>query len=132
MSKEVVLARPHPFIRKPMTELLTKLGYTPVADGSSDNKPVGVIVSTSVTSEAGSFADVLKLVKQKWSGVPLMVATLLKPDMAIKSLGRQLEENFPGKRIGFPSEGQKADILIVRPDDLKVPQTERAIQGFFR
>jgi|1_EtaG_2_1085319.scaffolds.fasta_scaffold00009_335 hypothetical protein len=131
MSREVVLARPHPFIRKPMTELLTKLGFTPVT-GSSSAKPAGVIVSSSVTSEAGSFADVLQMVKQTWAGVPLVVATLLKPDMAIKSLGKELEAVFPGKKIGFPSEGQKADILIVRPDDLKVPQIERVIQGFFR
>lgn len=80
MSREVVLARPHPFIRKPMTELLTKLGFTPVTGSSS--------------------ADVLTMVKQTWTGVP--------------------------------SEGQKADILIVRPDDLKAPQSERVIQGFFR
>lgn len=87
MSREVVLARPHPFIRKPMTELLTKLGFTPVA-GTSEGRPAGVIVSSSVTSEAGSFEDVLKMVKETWQGVPLVVATLLKPDMAIKSLGR--------------------------------------------
>ena len=131
MTREVVLARPHPFIRKPMTELLSKLGFTPVTSGSS-TKPAGVIVSSSVTSETGSFADVLKMVKQTWTGVPLVVATLLKPDMAIKSLGKELEMVFPGKKIGFPSEGQKADILIVRPDDLKVPQTERVLRGFFR
>lgn len=131
MSREVVLARPHPFIRKPMIELLTKLGFTPVT-GNSAVQPAGIIVSSSVTSEAGSFEDVLKLVKQTWAGVPLIVATLLKPDMAIKSLGKELEAVFPDKTIGFPSEGQKADILIVRPDDLKAPQTERVIQGFFR
>ncbi|MBE0487208.1 hypothetical protein [Marinobacter sp.] len=131
MSKEVVLARPHPFIRKPMTELLAKLGYTPVTD-SGTAKPAGVIVSSSVTSEAGSFEDVLKLVKRTWAGVPLVVATLLKPEMAIKTLGKELELIFPGKRIGFPSDGQKVDILIVRPDDLKTPLAERVMQGFLK
>jgi hypothetical protein len=69
-------------------------------------------------------------VKETWSGVPLIVATLLKPEMALKSLGKDLEAIFPGRRIGFPSDGQVPDILIVRPDDLKLPQTERVIHGF--
>lgn len=131
MSREVVLARPHPFIRKPMTELLTKLGFTPVT-GHSSGKPAGVVVSSSVTSEAGSFGDVLRMVKQTWAEAPLVVATLLKPDLAIRSLGKEIEAVFPGKRIGFPSDRLPADILIVRPEDLTTAQTERVIQGFFR
>ncbi|EMP54387.1 hypothetical protein MSNKSG1_15556 [Marinobacter santoriniensis NKSG1] len=131
MPREVVLARPHPFIRKPMTELLTKIGFAPVA-GKSSGRPAGVIVSSSVTSEAGSFEDVLKLVKNTWDDVPLVVATLLKPDMAIKSLGKDLAEVFPGKRVGFPSESRAPDILLVGLDDLRSPQTERVFQAFFR
>ncbi|PKM03654.1 MAG: hypothetical protein CVV16_08200 [Gammaproteobacteria bacterium HGW-Gammaproteobacteria-6] len=131
MTKEVILARPHPFIRKPMTELLNKLGYSPVTQ-SGVGKPAGVIVSSSVMSEAGSFEDMLKQVKQSWAGVPLVVATLLKPEMALKSLGKEIESVFPGKRVGFPSDAQKVDILIVRPDDLKSSQTERVMQGFLR
>lgn len=131
MSKEVVLARPHPFIRKPMTELLGKLGYTPVADGSS-SRPAGVIVSSSVTSEAGSFEDVLKMVSQKYAGVPLIVATLLNPELAEMSLGKSLSQAFPGKKLGFPSAGTRGDILVVRPDDLKSVDTEKLIQSFLK
>lgn len=131
MSKKVVLARPHPFIRKPMTELLAKLGYTPVTELAS-GKPAGVIISSSVTSEGGSFQDVLKTVRKTWADAPLIVATLLKPDMARKSLGKELAEVFPGKKIGFPSEGKSGDILIVGPDDLKLPATEKLIQGFLK
>lgn len=131
MSKEVVLARPHPFIRKPMSELLGKLGYKPVTEGGTA-KPAGVVVSSSLTSEAGSFEDVLQMVRQKYAGVPLIVATLLKPELAETALGRSLAQVFPGKKFGFPSSGTRGDILIVRPDDLKMPDAEKMIQSFLK
>lgn len=75
MPRQVVLARPHPFIRQPMTETLVELGFEPVANASSP--PAGVVVSTSVNSDVGAFDDVLADVKSRCGSVPLVIATLI-------------------------------------------------------
>jgi len=122
MAKEVLLARPHPFIRKPMSDFLTRLGFTPTQDAPR-SRPAAVVVSSSVTSEHGAFEDVLESVKKAHSGVPLIVATLVKPELAKGSIGRTLASVFPGKKVGYAGEGTAGDILVVRPDDLANSRT---------
>lgn len=117
MSRQVVLARPHPFIRQPMTETLAGLGFEPVA--SASGTPAGVVVSTSVNSEAGAFDEVLADVKARYGNAPLVIATLMKPEVAGRSLAKTIARVFPGRAVSFLNDYRKGNVLIVRPDDLK-------------
>jgi hypothetical protein len=132
MTKEVLLARPHPFIRKSMTEFLTANGYTPVQELSNGVLPAAVVVSSSVTSGAGSFEDVLMMVRRTHRNRPLVVATLLKTELVKNTLSHTINDVFPEKKIGYASEGSVGDVLVVHPDDLKLVETQKLFRQFVR
>ena len=125
MSPQVVLARPHPFIRQPMMETLTGLGYEAVASAAA---PVGVVVSTSVNSEAGAFDEVLGEVKARYGNVPLVIATLMKPEAAGRSLATIIQKFFPGREVSFLGSYRKGNVLIVRPEDLATADARQVLQ----
>ncbi|MHB0954362.1 MAG: hypothetical protein ACYC10_20905 [Allorhizobium sp.] len=101
MSKQVLLARPHPFIVSEMKPWLEQGGFSVQRPDHVDDLArhartcVGAVISLAVSSSmAASAADVLKIVQQANPSLPILFAALrqysqIRPEIErlLQSLG---------------------------------------------
>ena len=89
VSKEVLLARPHPFIVAEMAPFLAQLGFVPVRLHSvaelaaATLRAVGTVISLAIGSTVPeSAAQVFTALRQHNARMPVLFASLLDFDMA--------------------------------------------------
>lgn len=132
MSRQVLLARPHPFIVNEMKPWLEQGGYSVqqpdhVDDLASHARAcVGAVISLAVSSSmAASAADVLKIVRQANPSLPILFAALrpysqIRPEIERLLQGLGIAGAVLGADQGtgslFPGGGKM--FLYVSKDDL--------------
>lgn len=132
MSRQVLLARPHPFIVSEMKPWLEQGGYSVqrpdnVSDLASHARAcVGAVISLAVSSSitAGA-ADVLKIVRQANPSLPILFAALrpyaqIRPEIERLLQGLGIAETVAGtdQGAGSPFLGGGRTFLYVSKDDL--------------
>jgi len=133
MEKNVLLARPHPFIVADMKAFLTRNGYVPNPLSSLDQLSglkgsiKGAVISTSVTSSVSeSTEDVIKGIRAKFPHVPIVLATLIEFDAVVKTMERSIITALPGAKLlpvaaaseAQPALGKDKGLLVIRRGDL--------------
>lgn len=136
---KVLLARPHPFIKATMQTFLKDNGFTPVVcesitdSAQHSNEFAAAIVSTSILGNEGDLEKVLKQVKEYHPDVPLVLSTLLSPELVQRSLHKQISPIIDNATFDELSDAQqnrlKNRVLIVRPKDIS-PANQNAISKF--
>lgn len=137
MSKQILLARPHPFIVSEMCPFLEQNGFNPVKLGSLSEliklkaTPLnGVIISLAVQSSVEETAGmVFAAIRKQFPQLPIACAGLLDVAMANKTI-RQMLPQPPGEFhvIGVETGnerrmelGQANTFVYVRNTDLSTP-----------
>ena len=133
MEKNVLLARPHPFIVADMKAFLTRNGYVPNPLSSLDQLSghkgsiKGAVISTSVTSSVSeSTEDVIKAIRTRYAHVPIVLATLIEFDAVVKTMERSITTALPGAKLlpvaaaseAQPALGKDNGLLVIRRGDL--------------
>jgi hypothetical protein len=143
VHKEVLLARPHPFIVAEMVPFLTQLGFTPVRLHSvaelaaATPRAVGAVISLAVGSTIPeSAAEVLTALRRHDVRIPLLFASLLDFDTARSVLAGLAEKTGVGaKLIGVGAAdshdrdlGKPETFLYVAKSDVETP-AQRELVG---
>lgn len=142
-SKEVLLARPHPFIVAEMAPFLMQLGFTPVRLQSIQEPATprasvaGAVISLAVGSTIPeSAAEVFTALRQHNARVPVLFASLLEFDSARSVLAGLAEKTgVSAKLIGVgsgnshdPDFGKPDTFFYVAKSDFETP-TQRELVG---
>ncbi len=151
MSRNILLARPHPFIVSEMKPFLEQNGYSPrkvdtLADlpGSTAGAS-GAIISLAVVSAIGESAEtVFAALRKVAPGMPVLFASIID-FAAAKSTMERLAKNagLTGAIFGIdaaiesnPALGKPDTFLFLNKDDLVSPERRslaaRIIKRHFR
>ena len=136
MSKNVLLARPHPFIVAEMKPFLEENGYTITKLEALANLPTlapkagGVIISLALSSPLPESAEtVFKQLRQVAPGVPVLFASMLSFEQAQAGMER-LAAQSGGQAALYGIDTETSASLLGRPeaflyfskDDLASPE----------
>jgi len=151
MSRNILLARPHPFIVAEMKPFLEQNGYSPrkvdtLADiPGSTSGAAGAIISLAVVSSIGESAEtVFNALRKSAPRLPVLFASIID-FAAAKSTLERLAKNagFTGAILGIdaasesnPALGKPDTFLFLNKDDLVSPEQRalatRIIKRHFR
>lgn len=136
MSRQILLARPHPFIVAEMKPFLETHGYAALKPEGSQTLDglaracAGAVISLAVTSSTGLEADeVLKRVRSSALKLPLVFAGLLSFEKYQQTLERLAQQTgFSGEGLAVAVETEASKMLgspqgwlYVSKDDLLDP-----------
>jgi hypothetical protein len=146
--KKIVLARPNRLIVAEMKSAIEECNYQPVPlnelkdlEAISRNDIGGYVISTAVTSTIkADFATTLAQVQQYHRDAPIVFATLMRGDKALRSLRFQLKKLNTSydlltiERLNGNSMDPKSHALVVHKDDLvsRHQDTCLAFKSFFQ
>lgn len=141
MSRNIVLARPHPFIVSEMKPFLEQNGYTPAPLAALADLPAstvgaaGAIISLAVVSPIGATAEaVYTELRKSAPRLPVLFASIID-FAAAKSTLERLAKNagVTGTILGIdaasetnPALGKPDTFLFLNKDDLVSPD-QRAL-----
>lgn len=143
VNREVLLARPHPFIAGEMAPFLTQLGFAPVRlhslDGLAASTPsaVGAVISLAVGSTIPeTAAEVFAALRRHNPRVPVSFASLLEFDTARRVLAGLAEKTgVSATIIGVGSDnlqdrdlGNANTFFYIAKSDFETP-TQRELVG---
>lgn len=141
MSKNILLARPHPFIVAEMKPFLEENGYLIIKLDAMANLPVmaskvgGAIISLALSSSLPESAEaVLQQLRQTAPGVPVVFASILSFDQARPGMERLASQcGIKATFVGIDSEasasshlGRAEAFLYFSKNDLATP-TRRVV-----
>lgn len=123
VSKEVLLARPHPFIVAEMVPFLTQLGFTPVRLHSvpelaaATPRAVGAVISLAVGSTVPeSAAEVFTALRRHHARMPVLFASLLDFDTARSMLAALAGKTGVAAKLLGVGSADSHDRDLGRPD----------------
>jgi hypothetical protein len=138
MKKQILLARPHPFIVSDMKPFLEQNDFTPMKlDGASDliklksAKLNGVIISLAVQSSVDESADmVFAAIRKQFPHLPIAFAGMLDHPLASTAIKRLFTQTTESAHIIGVDEnnvnraelGQATAFVYVRNTDLSSPE----------
>jgi len=141
MTKQVLLARPHPFIVSKMTPFLERNGFSPVKLGSLSELsklrsiPLsGAIISIAVQSSIDDTAEaVLVAIRKQFPHLPVAFAGLLEMTMASNTIKHMLLQTIEMPNILAVEAGNERHVglgnensfIYIRHDDLSTPDAEK-------
>jgi hypothetical protein len=146
VQKQVLLARPHPFIVAEMAPFLTQLGYAPVRLHSVEElaaapSAAGAVISLAVGSAIpATAADVFAALRRHHPVVPVLFASLLEFDTARGVLAALAEKAGISARIIGVDSGNSGGGDLGKPDtffyvaksDFEAPARRKLVGAMLR
>jgi len=141
-NREILLARPHPFIVAEMAPFLVQLGFTPVRLNSVAElavampRPVGAVIALAVGSTIPeSAAQVFTVLRRHHARMPVLFVSLLDFDTARSVLAGLAGKTEVGAKLIAASSidshdhdlGKPDTFLYVAKSDLETPEQRELV-----
>lgn len=144
MNKQILLARPHPFIVSDMKPFLEQTGFSPVQmKGISELTRLastsfsGAIISLAVQSTIDESADmVFEAIRKRFPHLPVAFADMLDASMSSQAIKRVIPVSIVNYDVITAEKnnehrvelGQPSTFVYIRNSDLTTPGTSKIIK----
>ena len=143
MNKQILLARPHPFIVSEMRPFLEQNGFSPLPikdiselEGLASTSLSGAIISLAVQSTIDESAEmVFEAIRKQFPYLPVAFAGMLDTSMASKAIKRVLPESIGTYHVITADTnnehrvelGRPSTFVYIRNSDLSTPDTMKIV-----